>query len=258
MAIVTFISDFGVNDFYTAAVKAKIYSISQNLKIVDITHSLSKHNIPQAAFILKSVYKDFPKGTVHLVCVGRCSADDKILALKLDEHYFVGADNGLFSLINDRPYTAIVELKKDIANHNYIYSFPEKTTFANAAAALANGMNIYNLGPQVSEIKTFLNRQPRPGKTMIEGYVIHVDSYGNIITNITREMFEQNLENRRFEIFLRKEKIEKISRDYYDSELNELLALFNSQDLLEIAICEGSASELFAIDIGHSIFIKFL
>jgi S-adenosylmethionine hydrolase len=259
MAIITFMSDFGHRDHYVAAVKAKILSFSHNLKIVDITHDIESFNIMHGAYVLRSVFRDFPKGTVHLISVNNPTGKEgKLIAMKLEEHFFVGSDNGLFSLLSEKKPTAIVELKKDVANNNYHTTFPEKTTLAAAAASLANEVSIYNLGPSITEFRTMLHRQLRTGKNQIFGCVIHVDSFGNLVTNISKEVFYQLCENRRFEISFSREQIDFVSESYHDVDSGDCLAVFNSNNMLEIAIREGNASQLLGMDFESPVNITFL
>ncbi len=255
MAIITFMSDFGHRDHYVAAVKSKIYSNNPNINIVDISHQIEQFNIPHAAYVLRSVYKDFPKGTVHLVSVNSPNnAQDKLLAVKFEEHYFVGVDNGLFSLISDKPIMPIaVELNRD----NMADIFPERSVLANAAVSLASGMQIYNLGIQVPSIKQMLNRQTRITKNMIAGQVIHVDIYGNLITNITLDTFLKTCGERSFEIIFARESLDKISLTYDHTDHGDVLALFNTNNLLELAISLGNASELLGMAYDSPVRVAF-
>lgn len=251
-------SDFGHRDHYVAAVKAKILSFSHNLKIVDITHQIEPFNIMHGAYVLRSVFRDFPKGTVHLVSVNNPTGkEDRLLAMKLEDHFFVGSDNGIFSLLSEK-ISLLVELKKDITNNNFHPTFPEKTTLAAAAAALANEVSIYNLGPQVTDIKTMLNRQPRTSKEQILGCVIHVDNLGNLITNITKETFYQICDNRAFKITFSRDELTAISETYHDVENGDSLALFNSSGLLEICMRQGKASQLLGMDVESPVNITFI
>ena len=248
-------SDFGHRDHYVAAVKAKIYSINPNINIVDISHDIERFNVPHAAYILRSVYKNFPKGTVHLVAINSPNNEqDKLLAVKFEEHYFVGVDNGLFSLLSDKPIMPIaVELNRDaMAN-----IFPERTVLATAAVSLASGMQIYNLGIQVAAMKQMLNRQIRVTKNMIAGQVIHVDGYGNLITNITLDTFVKASDERSFEIIFGRESLDKISTTYDITDHGDVLAVFNSNNLLELAISLGSASELLGLAYDSPVRIMF-
>ncbi|HSZ25717.1 MAG TPA: SAM-dependent chlorinase/fluorinase [Cytophagaceae bacterium] len=257
MAIITFMSDFGHRDHYVAAVKAKILSFSHNLKIVDITHQIDPFNIMHGAYVLRSVFRDFPKGTVHLISVNNPTGDDdRLLAMKQEDHFFVGSDNGLFSLLSEK-ISVVVELKKDITNNNFHPSFPEKTTLAAAAAALANEVSIYNLGPQVSNIKTMLNRQLRTSKDQILGCVIHVDNCGNLITNITKEVFHEIGDNRSFTISFSRDQLDFIATNYHSVENGDSLAIFNSSGLLEICMRQGKASQLLGMDFESPVNILF-
>ena len=251
-------SDFGHRDHYVAAVKAKILSFSHNLKIVDITHHIEPFNAMHGAYVLRSVFRDFPKGTVHLVSVNNPTGkEDRLLAMKLEDHFFVGSDNGIFSLLSDK-ISLMVELKKDITNNNFHPTFPEKTTLAAAAAALANEVSIYNLGPQVTEIKTMINRQPRTSKEQILGSVIHVDNLGNLITNISKEQFYQLCDNRGFKITFSRDELSTISETYHDVENGDSLAVFNSSGLLEISMRQGKASQLLGMDVESPVNIIFI
>jgi S-adenosylmethionine hydrolase len=255
MAIITFLSDFGQRDSYVAAVKAKILSINPNINIVDISHDISHFNIAHAAFVLRSVFRDFPKGTVHLISVNAPNKEkEKLLAIKLEEHFFVGIDNGLFSLLSDKAPSVIVELTKDAAYNN---AFPEKTILSSTAVALASGISIYNVGTQVNNIKEMLNRQLRVTKHQIFGHVIHIDHYGNAITNISQELFEKEKKNRSFTVTFAKESIDVISDSYESMENGDCIIMFNSMGLLEIAISQGNASELFGLDFDSQVKVEF-
>ncbi|MCU0430097.1 MAG: SAM-dependent chlorinase/fluorinase [Cytophagaceae bacterium] len=259
MALITFTSDFGLRDHYVAAVKAKILSVSVNLKIVDITHEIEPHNLFHAAYVIRSVFKDFPKGTVHLVSVNTSThLQDKLLAMKLEDHYFVGSDNGLFSLISAQKPMAIVELKKDINNQNFDPSFPEKTTMAVAASMLANGANIYNLGPQYTPEINMNQRLLRTSKNQLSGVVMHVDNFGNLITNIHKDAFVQSKLERAYSIHFSREQLDEVSQHYHEVDPGECLALFNSNGFLEIAIREGNASQLLGMEFESPVHITFL
>src|SRR6185437_7413786 len=198
MAIITFMSDFGHRDSYVAAVKAKLLSLNPSIPVIDISHEIEPYNIAHAAFVLKSVFKDFPEGTVHLTAVNAHSGgDETYMAIKLEGHYFIGADNGLFSLLSDKSPELIIELPKD---NGYSPSFPEKTMLAYAAIALASGKAAEELGQPVSQVRQMLNRQIRVAKNMIAGNIVHIDRYGNLICNISKELFDQNRGSRPFTV----------------------------------------------------------
>jgi len=132
MSIVTLLTDSGESDFYLAAIKAKILGTNPGLTIVDISHHISSCDIAHAAFVLRSVFRDFPKGTVHLVGVDAGGGrNDAMVVLQLEDHFFVGADNGIFGLISDKTPQVVIELNKV---NKINTTFPEKDIYAPAAA----------------------------------------------------------------------------------------------------------------------------
>src|SRR5512134_1617938 len=136
MAIVTLLTDSGESDHYVAAIKAKVISINPGLRIEDISHKIEAADIAHAAFVLRAVFRDFPKGTVHLVGVDSTgNRGDAYIALQLEDHFFVGCDNGLFGLISEKPHQQLVELN---AINVITTTFPERDVFAHAASKLAS------------------------------------------------------------------------------------------------------------------------
>lgn len=255
MALITFISDFGYKDHYVAAVKASMLSLNPGVQILDITHEIRQFDISHAAYVLRSVFRDFPKGTVHLVSVNSPAAESRLIAVKLEDHFFVGADNGIFSLISDQAPMAVVEIIKE--GKPYAGIFPEKSVLPKAVVSLASGTPIYDLGRNLGSFVQFNNLQTRITKNSITGNVIHVDGYGNLITNISREIFERERKGRKYFVGVGRERIEQISDNYFSSDSGECVVLFNTAELLEIAIAEGNASELLGINNGYNIHIHF-
>ncbi|QCK16317.1 SAM hydrolase/SAM-dependent halogenase family protein [Mangrovivirga cuniculi] len=253
MAIVTFLSDFGNTDHYVAAVKAKMLRVNPGLQIIDISHSVRKHNLIHCSYLLKNVFREFPAGSVHLVCVaGGQEGDGEFIAVKLEEHYFVGRDNGLFSLLSDHASMGVVELANKADQ-----TFPEKVALAEAAARLASGETIHNLGPRKPEMRKLLNRTSRATKKQIQGHVIHVDHFGNLVTNILKQDFDILTKERGFTIIFGREKHNKIFKNYNEVEPGECFTLFNSDGVMEIGISQGNASELLGLDFDSPVNIIF-
>jgi S-adenosyl-L-methionine hydrolase (adenosine-forming) len=250
MAIITFVSDYGLNDHYVAAVKAKIINHNPNLRIIDISHNIEHFNLAHGSFTLKSVFRDFPVGTVHLAAINE-SDSSSIIALKLEEHYFVGADNGLFSLISELPPSEIVALSNDE------YSFPARNAMAIAAARLASGEPLSTLGQPTTEFKQLLGRQVRATKKQMNGHVIRVDSYGNLITNIEKKVFDILNKNNDFTIIVGRERFRRINKSYQETESGDCFVLFNSLGLLEIGINHGKANELLGLDYDSPVNVVF-
>jgi S-adenosyl-L-methionine hydrolase (adenosine-forming) len=255
MAIVTLLTDSGESDHYVAAIKAKIISVNPGLRIEDISHKIKAADIAHAAFVLRAVFRDFPKGTVHLVGVDATgNRDDAYIAIQLEDHYFVGCDNGFFGLISDRSHQQLVELNTVAP---IITTFPERDVFAPAAAKLASGMGITSLGRPMPAYKRLLDRQMKATKKQITGTIIRVDGMGNLITNIQREAFEVLSQNRNYTIQFGGEKFRKVHTQYHQADQGECFIVFNTLGLLEIGIYKGNASELLGLGYDNSVNIIF-
>src|SRR5688572_6695201 len=151
MAIVTLLTDSGESDHYVAAIKARIITTNPGVRIVDISHSIKPCDIAHAAFVLRSVFREFPKGSVHLSGVDAAgSRGDIYLALQLEDHFFVGADNGLFGLVSEKTPQHVVQLN---TINPVMTTFPERDIFATAAARLASGVAIRDLGKPVTSLQ---------------------------------------------------------------------------------------------------------
>lgn len=255
MAIVTLLTDSGESDFYVAAIKAKILSTNPGLSIIDISHQIAPCDIAHGAFVLRAVFRDFPKGTVHLVGIdANGNRGDAYLAMQLEDHFFIGADNGLFGLISDKTQQSLVELNKI---NSIQTTFPEKDIFAPAAAKLASGVNITTLGIALPQFKKMTDRYVKATRKMIAGHVIRVDHFGNLITNIPREAFETLSKGRNYTVQFGGEKFRRIHTQYHQTDQGECFLLFNSMDLLEIGIYKGNASELLGLSYDSAVSILF-
>ncbi|MBX2962525.1 MAG: SAM-dependent chlorinase/fluorinase [Cyclobacteriaceae bacterium] len=255
MAIITLLTDSGVSDHYVAAIKAKILSTNPGINIVDITHAIQPCDIAHAAFVLRNVFREFPKGTVHLAGVHAVgNRDDVAIALQLEDHYFVGADNGLFGLISEKPHQKLVEL--NIVS-NTSSSFQEKDIFAPAAAKLASGVNITALGSPMPSFKKMIDRQMKATKKQITGHVLRVDNFGNLMTNITKEAFDILSKSKTYTIQFGGEKFRKVNLQYNQVDEGECFIVFNSAGFLEIGILKGNASELLGLNYDSVVNIVF-
>ena len=254
MALVTFISDFGNSDYYVPVVKAKMLSINPQLSIIDISHEVGLYDIAHAAFLLRSSFNDFPKGTVHLVALNTTSSiTDGYIGIKLNEHIFIGPNNGVLSMLADHDPGIIVKFS-DIHVKNS--TFPAKDILAPIAAKVASGAAIHDFGGPLPAIKKMLGRQFKASKKQIVGYVLRVDHYGNLITNIPQEVFEK-LNPGKFEIVFGRESAQQIQTNYNEVEPGDCWAFFNSLGLLEIGINHGHGADLLGLKYDSPIFINF-
>jgi len=258
MAIITLTTDLGDKDIYLAALKGSILKLLPNANIVDISNNVAVFNIQQAAFILKNSFYYFPDNTVHIIGVDTVNNDDtRYLAVKYKNHFFVGADNGIFSLMFDETPDEIVEI--NIASDFKFLHFPLADVFVKAACHLANGGKLTEVGLKTDDFEKKMNLQPVIEKNLIRGVVIYIDSYQNVITNITKHFFNAVQDGRRFLLsFKRNETISHLSWHYNEVPEGEKLCLFGISDHLEIAINKGNAAGLLGLALGDSVVIDFL
>lgn len=256
MQLVTLTSDWNTSDYYIGAIKGKIYSSCPSAIIVDVNHQIANYNITQAAFVIKNTYNNFPKGTIHILSINSETEQDKPhIVMKYDGHYFIGSDNGLFYLFTGGNPELLIELedKSDFG------SFPALDIFAQIACKIMNDNDIRKLGQEKDALYKQLPMLPALEDSLIIGKVIYMDSFGNAICNITKELFEKVGKNRSFDIFVQSKSnhINKINKKYNETIMGELLAIFNSVGHLEIAIRNGKASELLNLNTNSSIRIVF-
>lgn len=256
MALITFLSDFGDCDHYVAAVKAKIYSANPEARVLDISHGIARFNIAHGSFVLKSVFKSFPEGTVHLVAVNsNYEVQPKFVGLEVENHYFIGPDNGLLSLVSDREPGSVVLLPKPSTNG--VAYFAERDMMALAAAQLAAGKALGDIGEPYGQMKRMINKQVRATKQKISGSVIHVDHYGNLITNIEYRDFELLSKNKKYKINYGRTFANEIHQSIASVVQGESFHVFNSLGLLEIGINMGNGSELLGLSYDSPVHIIF-
>lgn len=257
MAIITLTTDLGSKDFYQAALKGSLLSALPAAQIVDITNEVPAFNISYAAFILKNAYPYFPKNTVHLIGIDSVySEHTKYLAVHYKNHFFVGADNGIFSLLFEEEPEELVEI--NIMQDLKFLHFPLVDIFVKAATHLARGGKLKDIGIPAEKIEQRNTIQPVIEHDMIRGSVIYVDTFSNVITNITKELFTKIQRNRDFTLFFRKsETITQLSWHYNEVPEGEKLCLFGVSNHLEIAINKGKASGLLGLHINDIVRVEF-
>ena len=251
MPLLTLTSDIGSPDYLVGAVKAQLLQINPDFNIVDISHNIPPFNYPQAAYVCRSAIRNFPEFTYHLILVNLFEKKPEQLLLAFhNNQYIVCADNGLLTMILEETPEIVIGIpleKEAVKNTIYLTSMMGK-----AVNKLVNGEPIRSIGiPDVSYLE---KRHLRPAleNNLIEGQIIFIDSFENVIVNITREQFEEQRSGRKFRIaFKRDEIIDQISESYADVPEGEKLALFNSAGYLEIAINKGNAAGLFGLK-GYS------
>jgi S-adenosyl-L-methionine hydrolase (adenosine-forming) len=259
MAIITLTSDWGLKDYYLAAVKGAIYSQLPDALVVDISHQIPSFDLNQAAFIIRNFYRNFPPGTIHILGINtEASIDSPHTLVYHQGHYFIGSDNGIFSLIFDEAPEVIIEL--DVIQDSDYFTFSTRDVFVKVACHIAKGRPLEELGPPKPKIMTRMSFQPVIDGNLIKGKVIYVDSYENVFTNITEPLFKSHTRGKKFIIQFRSAsyRITEIMRSYNDVVEGEMLALFSTSGHLEIAINLGKASSLLGLKIDQPVLVEIL
>ena len=247
MPLLTLTSDIGNQDYLVGAVKAQLLKVNPDFRLIDISHNIPPFNYPQAAYVCRNAIKSFPSYTYHLILVNLFeSKPEQLLMVFHNEQYFFCADNGLLTMILEgKPELVIgIPLDKTVIR-NTLYC---TEVMAKAINQLVNGESIKNIG--IADVQYMEKNPLRPmlSDNWIEGQIIFIDNFENVIVNITREQFEEQRKGRHFKIvFKRDEVIESISESYADVAEGEKLAIFNSAGYLEIAINKGNAAGLFGL-----------
>ena len=247
MPLLTLTSDIGHQDYLVAAIKAQLLQIDPGFTIIDVSHNIAPFNYPQTAYICRSAFKNFPDYTYHIILVNLFEKKPEQLLLAFhNNQYYLCADNGLLNMILEEKPEMIMGIPLEkAANKNTTYCAGVMGKVINQ---LAQGEPIVNLGtPDINYIEKN-HLRPLLDNNWIEGQIIFIDNFENVIVNITREQFEQQRKGRSFRIvFKRDEVIDRISETYADVHPGEKLALFNSAGYLEIAINKGNAAGLFGL-----------
>ncbi|MCK4569695.1 MAG: SAM-dependent chlorinase/fluorinase [Bacteroidales bacterium] len=256
MPIITLTSDWGTKDHYLASVKGAILKQIPEARIIDISHHIPPHNLTQAAFILKNCYRDFPPGTIHIIGVSTEESEANPHTIVLaEEQYFIGADNGIFSLIFEEPPEKIFEI--NLMQDSAFFTFSSRDRFVKAAALIAKGDDISKLGHERKSLNEKILFAPVVDKNIIKGIVIYIDNYKNVITNIRQDMFREIGKNRKFTISFRGEEIHRIYESYSDVPVGEILALFGCNGHLEIAMNNGKAGNLLGLNQDDPVRVEF-
>ena len=258
MAFITITSDYGNNSPYSAAVKGAIYTQLPSAQIVDISNMVTPYNVLQAAYLLKQVVWHYPLHSIHLICVDtNFAANGQYIIAESDGQYFIGADNGIFSLLFEKMPATFYVVKREFIQEDDL--FPEKNLFTFLAIQLINGTPVTNFA-EIGDIRNIKQSlMPVMEESLIRGNIVFVDGFDNAITNISKTLFEEKRSTKSsFKIFFsRKLSIDYISKNYNDAKEGSELALFNESGFLEIAMNAGNAGQLLGLKTGASINIEF-
>ncbi|MCK4420470.1 SAM-dependent chlorinase/fluorinase [candidate division WOR-3 bacterium] len=248
MPIVTIITDFGLGDPYVAMMKGRMLSIGSTIKFVDVTHEIECGDVIGASFLLEKTYRYFPKGSVHLIVVDpTVGSARRAIFTSFQNHFFVGPDNGVLSPVLSETYR--INKGSDIEPR----TFEGRDIFAPIAARLAIGEDPICLGERIDNPVRFKLPEPEIKDNRIIGEIIHIDHFGNLISNISGDMFS----GKRIDIEICGKKITGLSGNYSEKKDNKLTALINGGfKLLEVAINKGSAASYLNCKKGERITIR--
>ena len=275
MPIITLTTDFGTKDHFVGAVKGSIYNELRDVKIVDVSHQISPFSINEAAYILKNAYQNYPEGTIHIIGVdSEISVENKPIAIQLEKQFFICCDNGILSMItNEINPEKMVEITIPESNEAKV---PILDIFVKVACHVARGGMLEVIGKKIKDIKKLYEIQPliNTEQNQIVGTVIYIDNFGNVVSNITKNVFNTVGKGRDFEIIARNYSFKEIYKKYNEivdftvttdkrQDDGKRLAIFNSANYLEISLYRsnlntvGGASSLLGLKYRDNITVRF-
>ncbi|MCP4266484.1 MAG: SAM-dependent chlorinase/fluorinase [Candidatus Brocadiaceae bacterium] len=257
-SIITLTTDFDLYDGYVGVMKGVIANINPLARVIDISNKIRPHDVFQAACVINNSYAYFPKGTIHIVVVDPgVGSNRKIICLKTDDYLFLAPDNGVLSFIIEKEKAPSVRevtnrelFLKEISN-----TFHGRDIFAPVAAHLSKGQEFNGLGGEISKTnKIDLPKPIRSPDGELTAEVIYVDSFGNLVTNINREIVDSmNVGAERLSITMGRRRINGICDSYADVGDNEALVIFGSSGYLEISINRGNAGDVLRLKKGDKL-----
>jgi hypothetical protein len=233
--------------------KGYLLSANPGLQLVDVSHDIPNYDIVEAAFIIRKVWRHFPAGTIHLLSVNDFyQPKGRLLACLVDGHFFIGPDNGIFSLVFQRKPAEVFALDRAAKAPSL------SAAYADAVAHITSGKPFHEIGLPTPQITERLAFHPVIGPDYIRGSVSFIDKFDNAITNVSQQLFEQVGKGRAFELLIKRNAaIDGISFRYHDVPEGESLVKFDSDGWLEIAINLGRAATLLGIEPEDTVQIEF-
>ena len=264
--VITLLTDFGLQDEYVGVMKGVILSINSGVQLVDITHALTRHDVVQAALVVKSTFSYFPTNSIHLIVVDPgVGGKRKVLCCKRDGHFFIAPDNGALSLVIQ---DGNIDALRAVTNQAYFlkpvsHTFHGRDIFAPVAAHLSKGLDMSRLGQEIGPSDVVTLDLPAPflsARNALVGKILSIDAFGNLVTNIDQETLMRFGSGQRLEdvvITLGRSKIRGVSTSYDSAKAGSPVAVFGSRKLLEIAVNQADARTYFKAGLGQTIRVKF-
>ncbi len=253
--IVTLLTDFGTQDYFVGAMKGVILSINENIDIVDVTHEIRAQDVRAAAFTLKNYYKYFLQGTIHVCVVDPgVGSNRRAILVETDDYCFIAPDNGLlgFVLAEQENYRAFELNNDEFFHHPVSRTFHGRDIFAPVAAHHSNGVTAERLGREITDLVTFEIGQPhRISETKIAGEILHIDRFGNLITNFKAEDLPV-----KFKLKAGEKTVEKHQSFFNEAQKSEIFSIVGSTGFLEIVAFSDSAEKLLKMKTGEKIYLE--
>ncbi len=257
MTVITLTTDFGLADPYVAEMKAVILAIDPAITIVDISHLVEKFNVQMGAFILAEAVPYFQKGSIHIAVIDPdVGTRRRAIAVQTERAFFIGPDNGVFDLASG--CSGRLKSMREITNREFMLpkvsrTFNGRDVFAPAAAYLATGRPISGLGPEISEAKRLQFPKVREEDHVLIGQVIHVDGFGNVVTNFPAKVLRMK-EWTSVNVTVKDRDLNMpVQKTYANVRKSQTLAIIGSHGFLEIAVNRGNASAALGIMKGDEI-----
>ncbi len=259
---IALITDFGTRDYFVGAMKGVILSINKDAKIIDITHEIPPQDIRSAGFNLHACYRDFPRQTIFVAIVDPgVGSKRRAILVQTESYYFVAPDNGLLSFIyrNEKEFTVY-----ELTNDKFFYGNVSKTfhgrdVFAPVAAHLSAGIKAKEFGKEIKNYTRFKIRDPKKtGDGVIEGEILHIDQFGNIVTNIHKDDLPK-----KFTLYIGEHTATQL-RQYFSEGVetnvpdanDNVFMIFGSLELLEVVVYQDSAARILNVNVGEKIYIN--
>ncbi len=258
--VIALLTDFGTRDHYAGTMKAVALGICPDATLVDISHDVPPHDVLGGALELAACYRYFPAGTIFLVVIDPgVGSERRGLAVEAGEYRFVAPDNGVLSPVLDEvlPRRVVELTSRRYARPSISHTFEGRDRFAPAAAWLARGVELSALGRALTDFRRLEVPQPEVDGAAIDGEVLLVDRFGNLVTNIDRRTFERVAGGAsRLDVRAGPHPVDKVVSTYADAEPGEVCALFGSTDHLEVAANGASAADRLGLGRGAPVHVS--
>ncbi len=265
MQIVTLTTDWGLSDYYVGVVKGRLYSLINDVLVVDITHNIESYDLDSTAFIVKNACSQYPDGTIHIIDVNSYEHGEMnglkpqpYVAIKHNNQYYICTDNKLPSRIFGNDEIEITDI--NLYNETDFYTFAALDLFPKVAKMIAENHNLDNIGNKLDRLynqQLVTGFSTKDNDSVIIAKVIHIDKYGNVFLNVKDVDFRRIKNGRQFKIRIGFEEITKMSLSYADVECGQPLLTVSSSGYLQLAVREDSISSLLSIREDSSIYIQF-